>query len=402
MSILLKEVYEDTKNRFGLRLIAGEGGLSAVMNWVYIAESFVGPGYLSGGELIITTGVLCRESPDWLYQFIESMIGEHTCGLILNIGRYIWPAYITADIINLCNRNNYPLFTMPWETLISNVTRNYYNRIFEDNQKNGLITTAFLNLIHNRSDQASSISLLAEHGYEPQAHYSVLYISCHLDFEEDQERRRMESHIRLALSHQIREHHLPAHLCSANGYALLIFHMDSLLKEELFYTFGEQLSRFLYDFFPKLEMYVGGGSIQPSLSGLSKSFFHAQSAALYASSVCKEQGTRCAYFRDLGFYRILLSVSDRDILKSYADSRLDPVLAYDEEHHSSCLVTLREYLYCGGSVQEVARRLYCHRNTINKRIRILREELHYELDNPHILFELNAAFRIREYLEIFP
>lgn len=402
MSIILRDVYEETKNRFGLKLIAGEKGLSSVMNWVYISESFVGPGYLSGGELIITTGVLCRESPDWLYHFIESMISENTCGLILNTGRYIWPAYITPDIIRLCNRHNYPLFTMPWETLISDVTRNYYNRIFEDNQKNEVITSAFLNLVHNRGEQASSLSLLAEHGYEPSGDYCVMYISFHWEGTEDQEQRRTESLIRLTLSRQIREQHLFAHLCGAKGYVLIIFQAGPQQKEEQIRTFGSLLSQLLCNRFPRLEIYVGCSSISHSLSSLSKSFFHARSAAVYASLFLTEQEKHFICFDDLGFFQILLSVPDREILKAYSDSQLKAVLDFDRKHHSSCLDTLWEYLRWGGSVQTAAEHLFCHRNTVNKRIRVLREELHYDLDNPQVIFELYAAFLIREYLEKIP
>ena len=74
MSIILKALYEETKSRYGLSLIAGKTGLEKSVNWIYIAESLAGPGYLSGGELIITTGVLCRENPDWLYDFIRGLI----------------------------------------------------------------------------------------------------------------------------------------------------------------------------------------------------------------------------------------------------------------------------------------------------------------------------------------
>ena len=151
-----------------------------------------------------------------------------------------------------------------------------------------------------------------------------------------------------------------------------------------------------------LEIYAGCGSISHSLSGLSKSFFHARTAAEYASLFLKEEEKHFISFQELGFYQILLSVPDREILKSYSDSRLEAVLAFDREHHSSFADTLREYLRCGSSVQTAAEHLFCHRNTINKRVRILREELHYDLDNPQVIFELYAAFLIRDFLKHFP
>ncbi|MDO5344247.1 MAG: PucR family transcriptional regulator ligand-binding domain-containing protein [Lachnospiraceae bacterium] len=407
MSILLREVYEETKTKYGLQLIAGEGGLSAIMNWVYISESVVGPGYLSGGELIITTGVLCRESPEWLYHFIEAMIEEHTCGMILNLGRYLWPAHITAEILELCSRSNYPLFTMPWETQITHVTRDYYNRIFHDSQREEALSAAFLNLVHGRTDKAASLSLLEEYGLPAQTACCAVYVSYSLAAEEEQEQRRTEARLRLALSHQIQTQGIPAYLCSAAEYFLIVLPLSDKTARDLpwaprLHAFTDMLAKLLSERFPSAAIAAGCGTIQPSLDGLPKSFFHARSAAAFAAAGTGTGGRPGASFDELGFYRILLSVSDRDILRSYADSLLEPAEIYEKKHQGSYLATLEEYLLCGGSIQAIAQHLYCHRNTINKRVRILREELSYDLDDPRTRFELSTAFAIRSFLRLFP
>ena len=38
MSLILKDVFEDTKRIYGLELLAGSKGLASIMNWVYLAE----------------------------------------------------------------------------------------------------------------------------------------------------------------------------------------------------------------------------------------------------------------------------------------------------------------------------------------------------------------------------
>ena len=48
MSVLLQNLYNETKNLYGLKLIAGASGMGNAVNWVYIAESLAGPGYLNG------------------------------------------------------------------------------------------------------------------------------------------------------------------------------------------------------------------------------------------------------------------------------------------------------------------------------------------------------------------
>ena len=37
MSVLLQDLYNETKNLYGLKLIAGASGMGNAVNWVYIA-----------------------------------------------------------------------------------------------------------------------------------------------------------------------------------------------------------------------------------------------------------------------------------------------------------------------------------------------------------------------------
>lgn len=64
----------------------------------------------------------------------------------------------------------------------------------------------------------------------------------------------------------------------------------------------------------------------------------------------------------------------------YWREKLGPVLAYDKAHKSCCLETLYQYLICSGSIQKVAEAMFCHRNTVSYRVRILRETLGLPLE----------------------
>lgn len=56
MSLLLQDIYSETKDNYHLELVCGAGGLNRLMNWVYVAEDIATTDFLHGGELIITTG----------------------------------------------------------------------------------------------------------------------------------------------------------------------------------------------------------------------------------------------------------------------------------------------------------------------------------------------------------
>ena len=151
MAIFLRDLYYDTKRKYNLNLISGGKGMVNIVSWVYISEDISTSTFLNGGELIITTGVTSGEREDWLRAFIKELIKRGTCGLILNTGRYIFEEDITDEIVRLCYRYSFPLFTMPWDTRIFDITHDYYNRIFEDSRDDGNMTAAFQNILMGNS-----------------------------------------------------------------------------------------------------------------------------------------------------------------------------------------------------------------------------------------------------------
>lgn len=117
MPLTLNELYTQTKQQYHFSMIAGEAGIDHIMNWVYVSEDSSTHDFLKGGELIITTGINCQDEAS-LYDFIETMIKSHTCGMILNTGKYILSEDITDSIKALCDKHNYPLIEMPWDVHI--------------------------------------------------------------------------------------------------------------------------------------------------------------------------------------------------------------------------------------------------------------------------------------------
>lgn len=138
------------------------------------------------------------------------------------------------------------------------------------------------------------------------------------------------------------------------------------------------------------------GSIVSSLSRLRAGY--AQSLA--AISMAKYRQVPLYAYRDMGFFRLLLAVDDAQLLNSYAQEYIGKLQDYDREHGSSYSDTLYQYLIHDGSIQAIASALFCHRNTVNYRVRTLKETFGYELDDPQTRFHLLTAYFIKEYLQI--
>ena len=101
--------------------------------------------------------------------------------------------------------------------------------------------------------------------------------------------------------------------------------------------------------------------------------------------------------RDTGLYQLLLEVDDPGALRWFYEDALKPLEDYDSKYRTDYLDTLKSYLDNNASVQEVAREAYVHRNTINHKIKRIKEILGCELTFRDGL-RLLMAFYIRDML----
>jgi DNA-binding PucR family transcriptional regulator len=72
-----------------------------------------------------------------------------------------------------------------------------------------------------------------------------------------------------------------------------------------------------------------------------------------------------------------------------------------EQNGNQLTETLRLYLNSNGSINHVSEALGCHRNTINYRIKKIKELLQVDLDSTQIRFQLQLALSIRDYQRLY-
>lgn len=120
--------------------------------------------------------------------------------------------------------------------------------------------------------------------------------------------------------------------------------------------------------------------------------------ARYALQVCRLEGWDSAGFEDLGTYRLLLSMTDPDALRAFADSLLSPIDGYDRNHHGELHASLRAFLQHNARWETAAAELYVHRHTLRYRMRKVEELTGRDLGSSFDRMEFWLALRARELL----
>ncbi|MFL5737071.1 MAG: PucR family transcriptional regulator [Actinomycetota bacterium] len=120
--------------------------------------------------------------------------------------------------------------------------------------------------------------------------------------------------------------------------------------------------------------------------------------ARYALQVCRLEGWSSAGFEDLGTYRLLLSMSEPDALRAFAESLLAPLDAYDRDHGGELATSLRAFLANNARWETAAAELYVHRHTLRYRMRKVEELTGRDLSSSFDRMEFWLALRARELL----
>ena len=103
-------------------------------------------------------------------------------------------------------------------------------------------------------------------------------------------------------------------------------------------------------------------------------------------------------FDEMGVYQLLFLIEDHQVLEDMYHQLLNPLLAYDYQHHGELEKTLYYYLVYDGSQQAMAKHLYMHRNTINYRLTKIKELLSCELSTFEEKLPYMLAFYIKKMI----
>ena len=96
-------------------------------------------------------------------------------------------------------------------------------------------------------------------------------------------------------------------------------------------------------------------------------------------------------------YKRQVHIKDTSVLHEIYDETLGTLEEFDSANGTDYMETLKRYLENDSSVQEVARITFVHRNTVNYKLRRIKEILGCELNYEDKL-RLMLSFFIKEFL----
>lgn len=357
MAIAVRKLFKNATILYQMKLIAGKEGLDRLVQWVHIIEDEDVSKFLHGQELIFTAGIL-NTGEEWFLNFAKKLHAVGTTAFVINLGPYI--KEVPKSVIEFCNQVKMPLFTIPWQTRMVDMTRDFCHRIMRNDDIEASVSTTIKNIIFGIGDLETQISYMERYGYEREGRFCFVTISVEASSKEESE-ERLERLKRYAENIARGIHELYVAF-SYKGDLTLALVNYSIYEVE---NFIDKYLRITKKEVPKWQFYLGISSNTKDIRNQQCNF----NRALEALKMGKKQHKQVVYYDKLGVYKLLLSVDDKEILKDFYKESVGKIEAYDQENQTDLMSFLKIYLENNGSPQLVSEKQYIHRNTVTNQLK---------------------------------
>jgi sugar diacid utilization regulator len=373
-----------------MKLLAGQKGLDNVVRWVHIIEDIEIPNFLHGNELVFTTGMAQTFKKNWLMDFINAMLEKKISGLVINIGPYV--KEVPEDIIDYCEKHDLPLYSVPWSVRVIDITYDFCHKIIAGNEAEIGLSSAFRNLIFAPNEEESYRSTLERYCFYANGSYRVIEFELIPSAKEINLNEEAQNTLRLTAQKILLE------LQSKESFSL--FFQDKRLIVALQDCTKQQAEKFVATLQAEVDGQKIGCTLTAGISAEGVGYHFVADAyqkAIMALRIAKQKNLSVLNYQDMGVYQLLVSVTDKTVLRELYEGSLGILENFDRNNKTDYMQTLRYYLDYDSSVQEVAKLTFVHRNTVNYKIKKIREILNCEFVAETKL-KLMLAFLIKDLL----
>ena len=319
MAITLKNLCKYATEKYQMIQISGDENMDNQVDWVHMLEDPETAYFLRGNELIFTTGI-ARSDLEWFLQFAEGLVNGGASGWVINIGPYI--EEIPDKVLSYCRDQGLPLFTIPWDTRIVDITNDFCHRIIRAEESEVSVASAFRNAIFFPNNKTQYKSILEGRAFNLKADYSVLVLSLRVPRDEDVQ--GFEKSVRMHMNKILRQH----------SDLFSIFRLDTQLivvlqgyPEEEVQGYVERLSKVSNYGKKSYHFHCGYSGSSKGIESLTVSYRRAQEVLKLAAKKRK----LVVSYEDIGLQQLLIEVEDKDVLRRFYDGTLGHLERYDDK-----------------------------------------------------------------------
>lgn len=141
---------------------------------------------------------------------------------------------------------------------------------------------------------------------------------------------------------------------------------------------------------------IGIGRWYPGLEGIHQGYVEAVRAVELGKPVAREG---CVHYGDLGLFRLLGQVHDREELERFYAETVGRLAEYDAMHQSGLVTTLEHYFANHGSLSDIADKLFIHVNTMKYRLQKIEQITKCKVNDSEHRMLLHVGLKIYQMMK---
>lgn len=386
MALTVGNLYKESE-KYKMKLLAGDGGMANLVSWIHIVETVDGAGFLHGNEIVITEGTICR-TEEALMKYMEEVYIRNASAVIINTGMFIME--VPSAVILFCNEKKLPLFTVPWEIPLVDLTTDFCKRIVEHVTRQDSIATTFKNLIFHVGDEHMLVNQMERYGYMHDSTMTIVCISLEgeRDSTEVSDESRKIKYIAEQSAKKIKDQYISFEY-QGKRIVVLFDYSDEEVEAYTDTLFKALSANRLVPY-----IYIGVGDNMRGLDAQDNNFMR----AFVACRIGIKRNEHVLSYKELGLYKLLVNVKNTEVLYEMYQSTLGKLEEHDRENGTKYRPFLDAYIESDGNTGKVSKALYIHRNTVNNYIKKVEEILEIDIMSWENRALLYTSYCIRNIL----
>lgn len=377
-----------------IRLYGGEKGLARQIRWVYFADSmwwekdYSPSDFIRGGELVFAINVDKLYDEEKLIEMMRMTNKKVVAGYVMDDGK------ITDKLIACADELELPLLGINEKVKLVDFSMTLCRMLLEEKQDQS-IDNLFSSILFNEEiSREEIIYKCSQYGIDSDRKSRAVMFRLIIN---DSNKDEMHSK-RKSIKERIRKHFISAGMryvpmFTQQGMVSLMVPADKFDTDRLMELCSD-IAAETKNYFG-IPIYVGIGDICYDLNHWRESYNQAKKATLLANS-----DDQIVFYSQIGLYSLIMQVKDTGFLRDFYMQRLQPILEFDSIKDSALCATLETYIECSGNAIAAAEKLFIHRNTMRYRLDKIETLLCCKLSDWEVCTELNAALKVKKYLEL--
>ena len=383
-----------------LNLVGGGKGIYRIIRWVHIMETPDLVEYVQNNELIILTGVGILNNKESFIDLLKGLIEKKAAGLIVNIGKYI--LQIPPYIKELADDNDFPVFELPWEISLAEITRIICSEIVKRHLEEISFQDLLMSIIFfNKITLDDFNERLSTFGYNFLSSFRIAIVtidkfqqySSSKNIKDMQDMRYIKDTFLRSVNNAIWDTVCrPISFFQNDSVILLLINEKEKFKNLT--MLSDIIRKSSKSNYPQITISIGFGNITAEFSEIKRSYTEAEKALKVIKSEHKIDAT--VFYSEIGAYKLLTEIKNIGLLKEYYDDTVGKLEKYDAQNSTDFSKIFYVFLKENGNYIKTSKKLFMHKNTLSYKISKIEEIIKRDLTDTNVKYEFYLGYLVKQ------